>query len=241
MTDMKMNNNVLVTGASSGIGLQIARQCQSDGFEVINLDRAPCSEFKTITCDFLEASSVQKALAEVTSIGRFTRLVNNVGAVFPAAFESQSPEEYLDAYRLNFLSATECLKAVLPGMREAQFGRVVSISSRAALGKELRSAYAASKGALISSARVWALELGRSGITVNVVAPGPISTPLFAAANPDNSPKTQNIVERIPLQRMGVPADVAAAVSFFLSENSGFITGQCLNVCGGLSIGQVSL
>jgi NAD(P)-dependent dehydrogenase (short-subunit alcohol dehydrogenase family) len=84
--------------------------------------------------------------------------------------------------------------------------------------------------------RTWALELGRDGITVNAVAPGPIETELFLTTNPRESPATQSLVATIPMGRIGKPEDVAAAVAFFLSDEASFITGQVLYVCGGLSI-----
>jgi NAD(P)-dependent dehydrogenase (short-subunit alcohol dehydrogenase family) len=85
--------------------------------------------------------------------------------------------------------------------------------------------------------RTWALELAEHGITVNAVAPGPIATKSFVKNNPPDDAKSRAILDRIPLKRMGTPADVAQAVSFFLNENSGFITGQSLFVCGGITIG----
>jgi 3-oxoacyl-[acyl-carrier protein] reductase len=111
------------------------------------------------------------------------------------------------------------------------------MSSRAALGKELRTAYAASKAALIGLTRVWALELGEHGVTVNSIGPGPIATDLFSRANPDDSPRTRAIVESVPVRRIGTPEDVAHEAFFFLSERAGFVTGQTLYVCGGMTVG----
>ncbi|MBV9219971.1 MAG: SDR family oxidoreductase, partial [Methylobacteriaceae bacterium] len=114
---------------------------------------------------------------------------------------------------------------------------IVSISSRAVLGKELRTSYSASKAAIHGLTRTWALELARDGITVNAVAPGTIDTSLFHEANPPDDPRTQAIFKAIPVGRIGTPTDVAHAVSFFLDERSSFITGQALFVCGGLTVG----
>ena len=85
--------------------------------------------------------------------------------------------------------------------------------------------------------RVWALELGQHGITVNAIGPGPIRTELFDRANPPGSPRTQAIVDSVPVKRVGMPEDVAQAVSFFLDRRSGFTTGQMLYVCGGMTVG----
>lgn len=129
------------------------------------------------------------------------------------------------------------MQAVLPGMRERRFGRVVSISSRVTLGKVKRTAYAASKGAINAMTRSWALELAPDGITVNAVAPGTIATSAFFRNNPADDPRTRTILAAIPAGRAGTPEDVAHAVSFFVDERSSFVTGQILQVCGGLTVG----
>ena len=94
-------------------------------------------------------------------------------------------------------------------MKAAGFGRIVNIASRAALGKTLRTAYAATKGGLISMTRVWALELAEHGITVNAIGPGPVATELFNAVNPPDAPRTREIMNEIPVKRIGQPADIA--------------------------------
>ena len=126
-------------------------------------------------------------------------------------------------------------------MKESGFGRVVSIASRALLGKERRTVYAASKAALVGMTKVWGLELGQHGITANVIAPGPIRTALFEEVNPADSPSTKAIIDAIPVRRIGVPMDIAHAVSFMLDQKSGFVTGQVLYVCGGMTIGSAAI
>jgi 3-oxoacyl-[acyl-carrier protein] reductase len=110
-------------------------------------------------------------------------------------------------------------------------------TSRVTLGKPARGIYSASKGALQSMARTWALELARDQITVNCVAPGPIATTAFWKNNPPDAAPTRELISAIPLQRMGTPEDVANAVSFFCAPASGFITGQTIFVCGGVTVG----
>ncbi|MBB4935260.1 NAD(P)-dependent dehydrogenase (short-subunit alcohol dehydrogenase family) [Lipingzhangella halophila] len=231
---------VLVTGGASGIGAAIADRCAATGYEVLVLDRQP-SEHPHTVVDLADPDATAAALESALASGPITRLVNNVGAVFPAAVEDATLAEHQSAWELNVRSAVQCTAALTPSMREAGFGRIVSLSSRAALGKEMRSAYAATKSALIGLTRVWALELGEHGITANAVGPGPIATPLFEEANPPGAPRTQAIVDSVPVGRMGTPQDVAHAVDFLLDARSGFVTGQTLYVCGGMTVGSASV
>jgi len=228
---------LLVTGGASGIGRAIVEEGLSLGWDVavIDRDRAPAGQ--SVTADLSDPDATAGALAEVLATGPVTRLVNNVGAVFPQRLEETTLAEVDAAHALNLRCAVQCTQAVLPGMKAAGFGRVVNMSSRAALGKELRTAYAASKAALIGLTRVWALELGEHGITVNAIGPGPIATELFNRANPADAPRTKAIVRSVPVQRVGTPEDVAHAACFFLSGRAGFVTGQTLYVCGGMTVG----
>lgn len=230
----EQRQRVLITGGAHGIGAAIAERCREDGYEVVVLDR---EGEDCIHCDLSDLESTGAALEAVLKEGPVTRLVNNVGGVFPNTFENQSIEEFHSALNLNLRSAFLCSQALVPGMKAEGFGRIVSLSSRASLGKEARSAYSAAKAGLIGMTRTWALELGRHGITCNTVAPGPIATTLFNRANPENAPRTVEIVNSIPVQRIGKPKDVAHAVSYFLDKRSGFVTGQTAYVCGGLSVG----
>lgn len=234
-----MTPRVLVTGGAAGIGAAIAERCRLDGYEVAVIDQKPVPG--GVRADLSDPAETAAALDAVLAQGPVTRLVNNVGAVRPAPVEDQSLSDVDDVLALNARVPLQCLRAVLPGMKEAGHGRVVNISSRAALGKPERSVYAASKAALIGFTRVWALELGRHGITVNAIGPGPVETDLFARSNPPEDPRTRELVRTIPVGRVGTPEDVAGAVSYFLGEGSGFVTGQTLYVCGGLSVGLAPL
>ncbi|WP_312180265.1 SDR family oxidoreductase [Arthrobacter sp.] len=229
---------VLVTGGANGIGAAIADRCRQDGYEPVILDQQGDG---VIHCDLRDPESTAAALELALADGPITRLVNNVGAVFPHSVQDQTLQEFDAAFALNLRSAFQCVQALLPGMRESGLGRIVSMSSRAALGKELRAAYASTKAGLLGLTRVVALEEGRYGITANAVGPGPIATDLFRNANPDGSPQTRSIIESVPVQRMGTPEDVAHAVSYLLDERSGFVTGQTLYVCGGLTVGRVDV
>lgn len=226
---------LLVTGGASGIGRAIAEEGLARGWDVVVIDRDPAAAGESVIADLADTSSTAAGLEEALVSGPITRLVNNVGAVFPAAVEEQTLEQIDAAYSLNLRCALQCVQALLPGMRDSGFGRVVNISSRAALGKTLRTAYAASKAGLIGLTRVWALELGPSGVTVNAIGPGPIATELFAEAN--DAKRTKQIVDSVPVGRIGTPDDVAHTAGYLLDERAGFVNGQVIYVCGGLTAG----
>lgn len=232
-----MTERLLVTGGASGIGRAIAERGVTLGWDVVVLDRSEAAIGRSVLADLSDPASTAHGLSLALQDGPITRIVNNVGAVFPASLEDQTLEEMDAAFAINLRSAILCTQAVVEGMKEQGFGRIVNMTSRAALGKELRSAYAASKAGLIGLTRVWALELAQHGITVNAVGPGPIATDLFTRANPPGSERTKAIIGAIPVGRLGTPADIAHATGFFLDANTSFVTGQVLYVCGGLTVG----
>lgn len=239
-----MNGTAIVTGASNGIGWATAELLADRGLVVINLDiAAPKRESRAIhhRVDLSDSEATAAVLSEVTARHSVTRLVNNAGYAKAASLEDTTFDDLSRTVAINLRGAIQCTQAVLPAMKAAGFGRIVNISSRAALGKALRTAYAATKGGLISMTRGWALELAAHGITVNAVAPGPIATELFDAVNPPGSPGTEKLIQGIPVKRIGQPEDIANAVSFFLSDASGYVTGQTLYVCGGRSVGAVPI
>ncbi len=232
-----MTERVLITGGASGIGRASAERCRRDGYEVVVIDR----EGDGIRADLSDPGETAKALETALAHGPITRIVNNVGMVRAASLEAQSIDDLNAVVSLNLRCAMQCVQALLPGMKAAGFGRIVNISSRAALGKQSRTAYAATKAGLIGMTKVWALELGAHGITANAIGPGPIRTALFDQANPPGAPRTQAIIDAVPVKRMGTPEDVAHAVAFMLAAQSGFVTGQVLYVCGGMTAGAAQL
>lgn len=223
---------VLITGGGSGIGRTIANQCQSVGYEPVVIDRVGGD----IQADLSSMKETAVAIEQALTSGPIHRLVNNVGIVLPGSLDDTSVDELNLAFELNVRCAVQCAQALIPGMRERNFGRIVNMASRVILGKADRTAYAASKAANIGMTRTWALELGPSGVTVNAIAPGPIATELFMNANSDE--QRARIAASVPLGRVGQPDDIGKAAGFLLSEDSGFITGQTLFVCGGMSIQQ---
>ena len=165
-------------------------------------------------------------------------LVNNAAVGWMQGLEKTTQANFDLTGAVNVRAPMLCAKALVPSMRDQEFGRIVNISSRAHLGKTLRTAYAASKGAIISMTKVWALEYAGFGITCNAVAPGPIRTELFEQANPPDDPRTLAILESIPVGRIGEPDDVANAVAFFMDNKASYITGQVLYACGGLTLAR---
>ena len=126
-------------------------------------------------------------------------------------------------------------------MKAQQHGRVVLMSTRAVVGLEKRTVYSATKAGMIGMARTWALELAQYGVTVNAIAPGAIEdTEMFHEVVEKGSELEARVAERIPVGRIGRPADVARAVRFFLADEPDFLTGQTLFVCGGSSVGNMS-
>jgi NAD(P)-dependent dehydrogenase (short-subunit alcohol dehydrogenase family) len=178
-------------------------------------------------------SDLSEVLSQRVEVGY---LVNNAGVNRPGSIDAVTDADLDAVWQLNVKAPIALIQAVLPGMRERRFGRIVNISSRAILGKTERIAYVSSKGGLAAMTRSLCLEVAGDGITVNTVAPGPVGTALFDNGHPLGSEKRAKVIASVPVKRIGTPLDVARSVAFFLSPDSGFITGQTLFVCGGVSV-----
>jgi NAD(P)-dependent dehydrogenase (short-subunit alcohol dehydrogenase family) len=148
-------------------------------------------------------------------------------------------DELEDSMRLNLRPTVQIVQALLPGMRERGWGRIVNMSSLVVLVMAERSAYAAAKNAMLSFTRTWGLELARTGITVNGVAPGPTETEMFRQNTKPGSDAERRFLAAVPMGRFGQPDEIAAAVAFLLSEEAAFMTGETLFVDGGASIGKL--
>lgn len=234
-------STALVTGAAAGIGRSIAEHLLAAGHDVICLDRAPCpikhQRLQAIEVDLTDADATRRAAAQRP----FTILVHNAGAMRPALLAEVTPEDIEALVALHLTAGLLLLQAALPAMTAAKSGRVVLISSRAALGLATRTAYSATKAGMIGMARTWALELAPAGITVNVIAPGPVETDIFHEVLPVGDPRIERLAASIPVKRLGQPDDVARAAMFFADPANSFVTGQTLFVCGGTSVGSLAI
>jgi 3-oxoacyl-[acyl-carrier protein] reductase len=232
-----------VTGGSAGIGQAICDDLLGKGYEVIALSlRKPSlshPRLHSIEVDLSDRVATAQAAADMVRRFEVTTVVHNAGVIRAALLADVKLDELDELVALHLGAAVQLVQATLPQMRAVQFGRVVLVSSRAALGAVTRTAYSATKAGMIGMLRTWALELAADGITVNAVAPGPIRTDMFYDVIAKGSEREHALVAAIPVKRLGEPADVARAVTFLTDPANSYITGQVLYVCGGSSIGSL--
>lgn len=240
-----MTYTAVITGASKGIGLDLATRLLEKGYDVISIARhgpeRDVPGLKSVECDLLDAGAVARAAAQIAAEHEVTHFVQNAGLIWPNLLEDAKPEDITGLAQLHLGSALALMQAFLPAMKAQGFGRVLFNGSRAALGVPTRTAYAATKAGMIGLARTWALELAPHGITVNVVAPGPVLTDNFWGIIPKGSDREAELARRIPVGRLGTVRDISNAFLYFCDPENGFVTGQTLYVCGGASVSTTTL
>lgn len=245
---MRFHNEVaIITGAARGIGAAIAQKLFDEGCRVVILDideKAALECAKSIdptgnrslalACDISSGDSVSQAISQI--VGKYETiniLVNNAGITNDSMFHKMSLEQWKKVIDINLTGTFLMTSAVVPYMRENKKGRIVNISSTSAYGNIGQANYAAAKAGMIGFTKTLAKELGRSGVTVNVIEPGVIETDMLKTVPQSIKDGWLNMM---PVARMGQPEDIANAVCFFASDESSFITGVELPVCGGFMI-----
>jgi len=227
----------VITGGNKGIGADLAEKLLAKDYTVISVARRSPEtshpNLHSVQADLLDPDAVVNAANNIAENFEVTHLIHNAGLIWPNLLEEAKPEDITGLAQLHLGSALTLLQATLPSMKRAGFGRVMFNGSRAALGAPTRTAYSASKAAMIGMARTWALELAQHQITVNVVAPGPIQTDNFWGIVEKGSEREAALAERIPVGRLGNVEDVTNAFLFFCDPANSFVTGQTLYVCGG--------
>ncbi|EGC1291113.1 SDR family oxidoreductase [Salmonella enterica] len=200
----------------------------------MGIARQPARDFPG--CDLRNFKQTAGTIQSVSERYVIDGIVNNAGIVSPQSLAQIDFSVLQNVFDLNVRAAIQITQHFISEMRERGYGRIVNICSRAVCGSINRTAYSASKSALVGCTRTWALELAESGITVNAVSPGPVDTELFRENHPAGSEAEQKILRTIPMRRPGEPEEIAAVVSFFLSEKASYVTGQILAVDGGGSL-----
>jgi 2-hydroxycyclohexanecarboxyl-CoA dehydrogenase len=244
----------LVTGGGRGIGRAVAEGLAADGFSIVIADlRLDESEevasaitdaggrALALECNVADSDSVAAAVrAADERFGHVDVLVNNAGWDDLKPF-LETDEAFWDRIiEINFKGPLRFTRLLLPGMVERRWGRLVNIGSDAGrVGSSLESVYSGAKGGIIAFTKTIAREMARSGVTANVVCPGPTDTPFMAetmAAQQHSDSVLAAMVKSVPMRRLGAPEEVAAAVRYFVSDEAGYVTGQTLSVSGGLTM-----
>lgn len=234
-----------VTGGSKGIGAAIVRGLIAEGATVVfaaqdMMTANALAEETGATPIKLDVTNLQATHDAVTANGPFDILVNNAGMDQHAFFTKTTMEDWRYLLAVNLEAVFATTHAALPAMQEKGFGRIINISSEAGrMGSRGGSVYAAAKGGVHAFTRSIARENGRKGITANVIAPGPVDTPLLRKAVDQGGEKLLEVMKSSTLLgRLGTPEEVAAAVVFLASDAAAFITGEVIGVSGGMGCGQ---
>lgn len=236
-----MSGVAVVTGGTRGIGLSISKALIEDGYRVAAIyagkeDSAQKFREETgqtaLKVDVTKLDECQAAIEKIEKkLGGISVLVNNAGITKDGMLHKMNAEGWQAVIDTNLTSCFNMCRAVIEGMRERQYGRIVNISSINGQKGQLGQAnYSAAKAGMLGFTKALALESARKGITVNAICPGYIKTDMTEAMD---SAVLESIIKQIPLGRMGTPVEIAAIVSFLASEKAAFITGATMTANGG--------
>ena len=230
----------MITGASRGIGAAIAQRLAQGGAKVYGTATSEAGAAKITdmlapyggegrVLDVRDPASIDALL---DAIGTLSVLVNNAGVTRDTLMLRMKDEDWEQVIQTDLTSVFRLSRAVLRGMMKARYGRIISIGSVVgSMGNPGQANYCAAKAGLIGFSKSLAQEIGSRGITVNVVAPGFIDTDMTKALSDD---VRKGLMDRVPVQRLGAPEDIAAAVAYLASREAGYVTGCTLHVNGGL-------
>ena len=248
---MSETRTAIVTGSARGIGAAVAERLAKDGMQVavVDLDESACQgvvdriteaggKALAVGCDVSDEAAVTAAVERIaTELGAPTVLVNNAGVLRDNLIFKMSVSDWDTVMNVHLRGSFLMTRAAQKYMTEAKFGRVVNLSSTSALGNRGQVNYSAAKAGLQGFTKTLAIELGKFGVTANAIAPGFIVTDMTAATaervGMDFGEFQKAAASQIPVARVGRPDDIAAAASFFCSEEAGFVSGQVLYVAGG--------
>lgn len=238
----------VVTGAAKGIGRAIAERFLEDdvaGVALFDMDAelvaATAKELDptgqkviALACNVADQENVNQAMQAVTEkFGRIDILVNNAGITRDAMFHKMTEAQLKMVMDVNFFGTFYCCQAVIGGMREREYGKIVNISSVSAFGNIGQTNYGASKAAIDGFTRTLALESAKKGITVNSIAPGMIETDILKTIPADIM---EQKIKNVPANRLGQPSEIASVASFLASDDSSWVTGNCILACGGIKM-----
>ena len=226
----------LVTGGASGIGRATAERLRADGAEVAVFDREPVEGYVSVTGDIASSADVSAAVAKAEKeLGRIDILVNSAGVPGESLRTVDvTDEEWRRVFAVNADGSFYVCRAVLPGMIDRGYGRIVLVSSIAGKeGNPMAAAYSASKAAVIALTKAIGKDIAGSGVLVNCIAPAVIETPILAGLSQQH---VDYMVERIPLGRVGKAEEVANLIAFLASEEMSFSTGATFDISGGRAV-----
>lgn len=230
----------LVTGGSRGIGLAVAQRLLADGHKVAVGSRTEPTDLDErllwVPCDVSDDGSVDQAFATVEeSLGAPEIVISNAGITRDMLVLRMKEADFVDVVDANLTGSFRVAKRAVKAMMKQRWGRIVLVSSVVgSIGQAGQANYAASKAGLVGLGRSLAKEFASRGITVNLVAPGPVETDMLAALGEQ---ALEAIAGAVPVGRIGRPEEIAAAVSYLTSKDAGFVTGTTIAVDGGLGMG----